>query len=165
MAVQDSGRFFKKSPHAPARELPKVVLKKTDFAANPSAYALYWFGHSSVLLELDGVRILIDPVLENAAPLPGVVPRYTTSPIKREELPHVDAVLITHDHYDHLEVKTIKFLRNRDTRFIVPLGVGARLRDWGIPEERIIELGWAETTEIGLLQITSTPGRPLFRTQ
>lgn len=152
------GRFFKKSPYAPARELPKVVLKKTDFAANPSAYALYWFGHSSVLLELDGVRILIDPVLENAAPLPGVVPRYTTFPIKREELPHVDAVLITHDHYDHLEVKTIKFLRNRDTRFIVPLGVGARLRDWGIPEERIIELGWAETTEIGLLQITSTPG-------
>lgn len=69
----------------------------------------------------------------------------------------MDAVLITHDHYDHLEVKTIKFLRNRDTRFIVPLGVGARLRDWGIPEERIIELGWAETTEIGLLQTLRPP--------
>lgn len=81
------GRFFKKSPNAPAGELPKVVLKKTDFVTEPSAYALYWFGHSSAMLELDGVRILIDPVLENAAPLPGIVPRYTTSPIKREELP------------------------------------------------------------------------------
>ncbi len=152
------GRFFRKSPNAPGGELPKVVLKKTDFATEPSAYALYWLGHSSVLLELDGVRLLIDPVLENAAPVPGVVPRYTTSPIKREELPDVDAVLITHDHYDHLEMKTMKFLRNRDIRFIVPLGVGARLRGWGVPEERIIELGWAETAEIGSLQITSTPG-------
>lgn len=152
------GRFFKKSPNAPAGELPKVVLKKTDFATETSAYALYWFGHSSAILELDGVRVLIDPVLENTAPLPGIVPRYITSPIKREELPAVDAVLITHDHYDHLEVKTIKFLRNRDTRFIVPLGVGARLRGWSVPEERIIELGWTERTEIGPLIITSTPG-------
>ena len=152
------GRFFKKSPNAPVGELPKVTLTKKDFAAEPSAYVLYWLGHSSAILELDGVRVLIDPVLENAAPFPGIVSRYTASPIKREELPDVDAVLITHDHYDHLEVKTIKFLRNRDTRFIVPLGVGARMRSWGVPEERIIELGWAETAEIGSLQITSTPG-------
>lgn len=152
------GRFFKKSLNAPVDELPKVTLTKKDFAAEPSAYALYWLGHSSAILELDGARVLIDPVLENAAPFPGIVSRYTASPIKREELPDVDAVLITHDHYDHLEVKTIKFLRNRDTRFIVPLGVGARLRGWGVPEERIIELGWAETAEIGSLQITSTPG-------
>lgn len=152
------GRFFKKSPNAPVGELPKVTLTKRDFAAEPSAYALYWLGHSSAILELDGVRVLIDPVLENAAPFPGIVSRYTASPIKREELPDVDAVLITHDHYDHLEVKTIKFLRNRDTRFIVPLGVGDRLRGWDVPEERIIELGWAEMTKIGSLQITSTPG-------
>lgn len=152
------GRFFKKSPNAPVGELPKVTLTKKDFAAEPSVYAFYWLGHSSAILELDGVRVLIDPVLENAAPFPGIVSRYTASPIKREELPDVDAVLITHDHYDHLEVKTIKFLRNRDTRFIVPLGVGTRLRGWSIPEERIIELGWAETTKIGSLQITSTPG-------
>ena len=125
--MPDSGVFFTKSPHSPTEELPKVVLKKTDFSTEPSAYALYWLGHSSAILELDGVRVLIDPVLENAAPLPGIVSRYTASPIKRKELPDVDVVLITHDHYDHLEIKTIKSLRNRNTRFIVPLGVGARL--------------------------------------
>lgn len=152
------GRFFKKSPNAPMRELPKVILKKTDFPVEPAVYALYWLGHSSAILELDGVRILIDPVLANAAPFPGIVPRYTASPVKREELPDMDAVLITHDHYDHLEMATIRSLKNAGTIFICPLGVGARLRGWGIPEERITELGWTETAELGPLRITSTPG-------
>ncbi|MDO5608136.1 MAG: MBL fold metallo-hydrolase [Capnocytophaga sp.] len=152
------GRFFKKSPNAPTAELPKVMLKKKDFAVEPSAYAFYWLGHSSAILELDGVRMLIDPVLENAAPFPGIVRRYTASPIKRGELPDIDAVLITHDHYDHLEMATIRSLKNSKALFVCPLGLGARLYGWGIPKDRITELGWAETAKIGPLQITSTPG-------
>lgn len=151
-------RFFKKSPNAPVGKLPKVILKKTDFPVEPAAYALYWLGHSSAILELDGVRILIDPVLANAAPFSGIVPRYTASPIKREELPEMDAVLITHDHYDHLEMATIRSLKDDKAIFVCPLGVGARLLGWGIPERRIIELGWTETAELGPLRITSTPG-------
>ncbi len=152
------GRFFKRSPYAPARELPKATLTKNDFTAVPSAYALYWLGHSSVILELDGVRMLIDPVLENAAPFPGIVRRYTASPIERKELPDVNAVLITHDHYDHLEMATMRALKDRDIRFICPLGVGARLEGWGIPPEQITEIGWGDVVEVASVRITSTPG-------
>lgn len=152
------GRFFKKSPNAPTEELPKVVLRKTDFATEPSAYALYWLGHSSAILELDGVRMLIDPVLENAAPFPGIVRRYTTSPIKREELPDMDVVLITHDHYDHLEMATMRSLKDDKTLFVCPLGVGARLEGWGVPKARITEVGWGDTFLISSVRIVSTPG-------
>lgn len=125
-------RFLKGSPNAPIQEIPKVGLQKNDFPAVPSSYTLYWLGHSSVILELDGLRLLIDPVLDNAAPFPGLVRRYTQSPISRKNLPQVDAVLITHDHYDHLESKTMKYLKDKDLQFIVPLGVGARLKGWGV---------------------------------
>lgn len=152
------GRFFKKSPNAPAGELPKVTLTKNDFVSEPAMYALYWLGHSSVILELDGARMLIDPVLENAAPFPGIVQRYSASPIERKELPNVDAVLITHDHYDHLEMATIRTLKDQNTRFICPLGVSARLEGWGVPSERITEVGWGDTIKIASIQIISTSG-------
>lgn len=152
------GRFFRKSPNSPKYDLPKVRLKKSDFTAAPSSYALYWLGHSSAIVELDGLRILIDPVLGNAGPFPGIASRYTASPIERGELPDVDVVLITHDHYDHLEMETIKFLSDKDIRFIAPLGVGAHLLGWGVAEENITELGWDESFPVGSLKITACPG-------
>ncbi|MCD8081195.1 MAG: MBL fold metallo-hydrolase [Bacteroides sp.] len=149
--------FFKKSPHAPTHDLPKTPLTRKDFPSTPSSYAFYWLGYSSLILELDGQRILIDPVLENAAPFPGLAQRYTTSPINRKELPDIDIVLITHDHYDHLEARTMRHLKKRNTTFIVPSGVGARLHGWGIPEEKIVEMAWEQTLNIASLQITATP--------
>lgn len=151
-------RFFKKSPNSPKYEIPKMALKKDDFPAVPSSYALYWLGHSSAIVELDGLRLLIDPVLENAGPFPGIARRYTSSPISRHELPEVDMVLITHDHYDHLEMETIKFLKDRDIRFITPLSVGARLQGWGVAKEKITELGWDENISVGPVAITACPG-------
>lgn len=150
-------RFFKKSPNAPTHEIPKVSLKKSDFAETPSSYALYWLGHSSAILEVDGLRILIDPVLENAGPFPGIAGRYTSAPIARHELPDIDAVLITHDHYDHLEMATMKYLKDKDVTFITPLGVGARLSGWGVPDNKIIEMGWEQSITIASLQITACP--------
>lgn len=150
-------RFFSKSPNAPKEDLPKVNLMKSDFSTIPSAYALYWLGHSSAILELDGLRILIDPVLENAAPFPGIAGRYTESPIKREELPDVDIVLLSHDHYDHLEARTIKYLKNRDIKFIAPLGVGARLKGWGVPQENITEMAWNDSITISTVRIAACP--------
>lgn len=97
-----------KSPNAPKKEMPKVEFEKSDFPAVPSTYALYWLGHSSAILEIDGLRLLIDSVLDNAAPFPGLARRYTESPIPRNNIPNVDVVLITHDHYDHLEARMIK---------------------------------------------------------
>lgn len=148
-------RFFKKSPYAPKQALPKVQLTRNSFLQIPAAYALYWFGHSSAIIELDGVRILIDPVLGNAAPFPFIVPRYTESPITADELPDVDMVLLTHDHYDHLEMRTIKALKKRNIRFVVPLGVGTRLIGWGVPQEHITEMGWGDSLTYRSLRINA----------
>jgi len=151
-------RFFTKSPNAPQKQLPIITLQKSDYLSEPSPYAIYWLGHSSAMLEIDKIRILIDPVLDNAAPFPGVNPRFSPSPIQRQELPPIDIVLLTHDHYDHLEARTMKYLKDKETHFIAPLGVGARLKGWGIHSDKITEIAWDETFTLSTLQITATPG-------
>ncbi|SMD42267.1 L-ascorbate metabolism protein UlaG, beta-lactamase superfamily [Aquiflexum balticum DSM 16537] len=151
-------RFFKTSPNAPGFPLPKQMITKSDFSETPSDFAAWWFGHSTFILELDGKRILFDPVFENGGPLPFILRRFDVSPIKREELPEIDLVVITHDHYDHLEAATMRFLATRNTEFLVPLGVGARLEGWGVQKNNISELGWHDTKTLGSLQITALPG-------
>lgn len=151
-------RFFKISPNAPTFPLPKKMISKNDFSERPSKFAAWWFGHSSIIIELDGKRILFDPVFENAGPLPIITRRYDVSPIKREELPEIDIVIITHDHYDHLEAATIQWLAAKNIEYIVPLGVGARLEGWGVQKNHITELGWDEYTTSGTLKITALPG-------
>jgi hypothetical protein len=148
-------RHLFRSTHAPDFELPKVLLTKESFAQTPQNYAVYWLGHSSFILELDGLRFVFDPVLQNAAPVWFAARRYDKSPIKRKDLPHIDYVVLTHDHYDHLEYRTIKYLRKSDTEFIVPLGVGAHLKSWAIPKERIHELGWGDSFNAGSVKITA----------
>lgn len=151
-------RFFKKSPNAPQTALPRIKLNPIDFSAVPMDFAFYWLGHSSALIELDGRRLLIDPVFGNAGPLPGITQRFGESPLNREDLPQIDVLIITHDHYDHLETSTIKFFADKDVRFVVPLGVGARLKGWGVPAEKITELGWHQRYRYGSMDITATPG-------
>jgi len=117
-------RFFRRSPYAPQDGLPIVSLTKESFPAIPEDFALYWLGHCSAILELEGKRIIVDPVLGNAAPFPGIVKRYEESPLRREDIPDADILLITHDHYDHLEYAAIRALRKRDILFVCPLGFG-----------------------------------------
>jgi L-ascorbate metabolism protein UlaG (beta-lactamase superfamily) len=148
-------RFLLPNPHAPQTPLPQVALDKTSFAAPSDELAAYWLGHASLIIELEGKRLLVDPVFGNAAPLPGIVRRFNAPPLKREAIPPLDYVLITHDHYDHLEYATIRALRERETRFIVPYGVAAHLKKWGIPAARIHEIGWGETYEKDGLVIAS----------
>ncbi|MDY7227222.1 MBL fold metallo-hydrolase [Hyalangium rubrum] len=120
-----------------------------------------WLGHSSVLLEIDGHRILTDPVWgDRASPLSWVGPkRWYAPPIPLAELPEIDAVAISHDHYDHLDYPTLKAMKDWKTTFIVPLGVGAHLESWGIPEARIVELDWWQQTKVGSIEVTCTPAR------
>ncbi len=150
-------RFFKTSPYAPGHSLPKQMLSKSDFSQTPAPFAARWFGHCALMIELDGKRILMDPVFGNAGPLPMIARRYDVSPLKKEDLPHLDIVIITHDHYDHLEKATIQYLADKDIAFIVPLGVGARLQGWGVDREKITELGWNEQKKIGSVTITACP--------
>lgn len=148
-------RFAQASVNAPKQPLPKIMLNENSFANVSNDTAIYWLGHSSAIVELSGVRMLIDPVFDNAAFLPGIVPRYDNAPLTREQLPQLDAVLITHDHYDHLERSTILHLKEHDLIFVAPLGVAEKLRKWGVPDKNIRELGWDESTNIKGIQITA----------
>jgi L-ascorbate metabolism protein UlaG (beta-lactamase superfamily) len=118
-----------------------------------------WLGHSSILISMENQRILVDPVLkERASPVSWIGPkRFHPSPVTAEELPPFDVVLITHDHYDHLEKSTIVTINEKVERFIVPLGIGALLEDWGINASKITELDWWETYSSGSLEFHTTP--------
>ncbi len=143
----------------PAEPIPLV----TPAAGLPAAdLAVTWYGHSSALIELDGYRVLADPVWsERCSPSRAVGPqRLHAPPAELDALPAVDAVIISHDHYDHLDVDTIKQLaRTQRAKFFVPIGVGAHLRAWHIPDDRIVELDWGESAQLGELTLVCTPAR------
>jgi L-ascorbate metabolism protein UlaG (beta-lactamase superfamily) len=124
--------------------------------------AVTWFGHSSALLEVDGRRVLVDPVWgHRVSPSPLLGPtRLHPAPVPVESLPPVDAVLISHDHYDHLDLPTVRaLLREQSAPFVVPLGIGEHLRRWGVPEDRIVELDWNASTSVAGLTLTCTEAR------
>ncbi|MDR1162486.1 MAG: MBL fold metallo-hydrolase [Candidatus Accumulibacter sp.] len=148
-------RFILPNAHVPSGDLPRIALNRASFSETPANFAAYWLGHSSLIIELEGKRILVDPVFGNAAPFPGIVRRFDDPPLPRDQIPPVNLVLITHDHYDHLEYAAMRTLRDVETRFVVPLGVGAHLRKWGIPGERIDELGWGDALSREGLTIAS----------
>lgn len=122
-----------------------------------------WLGHSTLLVELDGVRVLTDPVWgERVSPVGFAGPkRFHPVPIKLAQLPELDAVLVSHDHYDHLDYPTILELAKRDVPFFTSLGVGSHLEAWGIPESRITELDWWESAPVagGRARVTAAPSQ------
>jgi L-ascorbate metabolism protein UlaG (beta-lactamase superfamily) len=144
-------------PDAP---LP-VVTGGPPRAAPASGLRVTWLGHSTVLIEIDGLRLVTDPVWsERAGPLPWPGPRrWYPPPIPLESLPPLDAVLLSHDHYDHLDRATVIALAARGATFIAPLGVGAHLEYWGVPAARVVELDWWERQRVGALEIVCTPSR------
>jgi L-ascorbate metabolism protein UlaG (beta-lactamase superfamily) len=120
-----------------------------------------WLGHATALVEFDGSRVLTDPVWsERVSPFGSVGPkRFFEPPIALEEVPPLDAVVVSHDHYDHLDMRAIASLSRRGVRFYVPLGVGAHLDRWGVSADRIVELDWNESRSAGSLTLTLTPAR------
>ncbi len=154
-------RFVTENPKSPPAPIPLNPVDHEKAGPKSDGLRVFWMGHSTLLFDIDGTRILTDPVFGNAGPLPGIVKRFQPSPLKREEIVNLDldAIILSHDHYDHLEKKTIKFLVDSDIRFITPLGVGARLCGWGIAPERITEMNWEESVEVGNLKITAVTTR------
>ncbi|HEU4520637.1 MAG TPA: MBL fold metallo-hydrolase [Thermoanaerobaculia bacterium] len=155
-------QFFGDEPREPAGAVPVVQRRAGDYATPPrSGLRATWMGWSSVLVEIDGRTILTDPVWsERCSPSTIVGPkRFHRPPIAIDGLPHIDAVVISHDHYDHLDMATIRALGARGTHFAVPAGVGAHLRRWKIAEAQIHELEWNQTWAHGGLAITATPAR------
>lgn len=124
--------------------------------------AVCWLGHATALLEVDGYRVLTDPVWsDRCSPSDVIGPqRMHPPPLELEGLPALDAIIISHDHYDHLDIDTVLALaRTQRAPFVVPLGVGAHLRAWGLPDERVIELDWNERAQIDELSLVCTPAR------
>lgn len=127
----------------------------------PDGLRATWLGHSTVLLELDGIRVLTDPVWgKRASPAQFAGPkRFQPIPVAIKSLPPIDVVVISHDHYDHLDYPTIRELRKRDVPFVTSLGVGAHLEAWGVPTERIAELDWWESHTVRGVTLTAAPSQ------
>lgn len=124
--------------------------------------SLTWLGHSAFILSLDNKKILIDPMLGPAAsPVSFIGPkRYSDDFLDAvEEMPPIDAVFITHDHYDHLDYQSIKQLKSKVTHFFVPYGVGNHLMKWGVEKDKITEMNWWDETEFQGLMIALTPAK------
>ena len=142
--------FGLKSPQGPKFPFNQIQLNKFSFNSSPDNFSIYWLGHSSTIIEINHYRIIIDPVLDNASPMYFGVERYTKRVIERNQLPDMDYIILTHNHYDHLERKTV--ISFKKGHFIVPLGLKYTLENWGINKNRITELGWGDkfTDEEGI---------------
>ena len=155
-------QLFGDQIRVPPSAIPISAIPPASMQAPPApGLRTIWLGHSSVYMELDGLRLLVDPVFSDyASPFHGIGPkRFHPPPIAMTDLPKIDAVMISHDHYDHLDMRTIQYLSSRGTHFVVPLGVGAHLDEWDVPKRQITELDWWGSAEIEGLTIICTPAQ------
>jgi L-ascorbate metabolism protein UlaG (beta-lactamase superfamily) len=168
------GTIFKVLPRFLSSKVEKFPRKplgpfRTDVSvyetAPESGLRVTWMGHSSLLVEIDGVRVLVDPMWdERASPSRWAGPkRFFAAPMRLEDLPSVDVVLVSHDHYDHLGEDTIRQLAGlasmREATWVTSLGVGESLRQFGVSGEKIAELNWMQGVAVDGLQITAVPSR------
>jgi len=155
--------FRSDSRRIPPRPLPSLNPLEIWQKPPGSALRATWLGHSTVLLEIDGMRVLTDPVWgPRASPLRLAGPkRFQPVPVTLRQMPPVDVVIISHDHYDHLDYPTIRALAKGNVPFVTSLGVGAHLEAWGIAPERITELDWWESHDAipGRLRVTAAPSQ------
>lgn len=145
----------------PRFPIPVVPVTTADLERPASDdLAAVWLGHASVMVEIGGLRILTDPVLSDVASPFAIGPkRLHPPPISMHELKRINAVLISHDHYDHLDMQTIQALAESGSAFFVPLGVGAHLERWGVDPDQIREMDWWDSIEINSVRIHCTPAR------
>lgn len=140
-----------------------VPLVREPLTAEVDGLHVTWLGHSTALVQLDGTVVLLDPVWsERCSPSQQVGPkRLHPVPVELGDLPPVDAVVISHDHYDHLDMDSVKELARLrpKTRFVVPLGIGAHLEKWGVAPERIDELDWHEDAKVAGVRLVATPAQ------
>jgi L-ascorbate metabolism protein UlaG (beta-lactamase superfamily) len=157
-----SKQYFKGNPNkSPKKALPQKELD-TAFWNSKTDDMLMWFGHSAFLLKLNGKNILLDPMLgESPAPHPTIgTKRYSKSlPVEIEGLPLIDLILISHDHYDHLDYESILSLKEKTEMFFVPLGVGAHLAKWGVDSAKIREFNWWDEASFKSVELVFTPAR------
>ncbi|UXI03533.1 MBL fold metallo-hydrolase [Photobacterium sp. TY1-4] len=163
-------RFFtQRNQFKPDAPLEFESVDTELLAQRSQSLRVTWLGHSSLFVELDQSRILIDPVFEYASPslFSSWFDRNVPAPVSREDLPRPDVILISHDHYDHLEESTVRYYAARNVAFYVPLGVGRHLEKWGVKPGNIHEFDWWESEQLNGVTFTAAPanhnsGRGLF---
>ena len=147
------------------RKVPKSILpaETPSFLADAQDRDLSftWIGHSSFLLQLGKCNILADPILSSrSSPVGFIGPkRFSELPLTAEDLPEIDVLFLSHDHYDHLDYRTILALRDRVGTFVVPLGVDTVLTGWGVDAEKLCALDWWESVELCGVTFTLTPSQ------
>ena len=146
-----------RKPQRPRHLLPTV---KPNFAETGEA-AVTWFGHSTLLVQMHGKNILIDPVFSRrCAPLPlRSLVRFSRPAVRPGELPHIDLLLLTHDHYDHMDRDSLLRLKGKVGAFVVPLGLEKHLQSWGVEKGRIHAMSWWEERDFDGLTVCCTPCR------
>ena len=161
-AILETLRLYRQGQiREPQFEIPVMPLLPAALRA-PASNGLraIWFGHATVLVEVEGLRLMTDPMLSDvASPLPFGPRRMHAPPIALADLADIDAVLISHDHYDHLDMGTIRHLAAQGTHFYVGLGVGAHLERWQVAPAQIHEMDWWESLELKGVRIHCTPAR------
>lgn len=152
--------FTERADGTPTAPLPEVKPDMRSFVEYEGISKVIWLGHSTFLLNLSGTILLIDPVFSAyAAPVSFTAKRFQPPVLQLSELPKIDIVLISHDHYDHLDMATVQFFKQHETAFIVPLGVGLHLQRWGIETSRITEKDWWESVTTHDLVFTAAPAQ------
>lgn len=146
----------------PKDDLKVQKIDSIDVAEYKGEARLVWFGHSAFLLQIDGKTILLDPMFGKVAaphPLLGADRFNSEMPIAIEKLPFIDAVIFSHDHYDHLDYETVMKIKDKTKHFYTPLGVGEHLKAWGIPASKISELDWWKEIKFETLTLVCTPAQ------
>ncbi|MGY6650166.1 MBL fold metallo-hydrolase [Wenyingzhuangia sp. IMCC45574] len=155
--------FTTKVPNGRPKEALAVKKINADAIESYQGDArMVWFGHSSFLLQIDGKNILLDPMFGKVAaphPLLGADRFNEEFPVKIDSLPQIDAVIFSHDHYDHLDYETIVKIKDKTNHFYLPLGVGTHLKAWGVPAGKITELDWWKETTLDAIKLVCTPAQ------
>jgi L-ascorbate metabolism protein UlaG (beta-lactamase superfamily) len=156
-------QFMKRNPNArPRQQLSASAFEPRAIQSDGRQPKVTWFGHSAALLEMDGLKLLLDPMFgRTPSPVPFIGgKRYSESMAGIiDALPAMDAIIMSHDHYDHLDYGSIQRLKHKVGQFIVPLGVGSHFVRWGIERERIVEFDWWNEYSFRGLSLVCTPAR------
>ncbi|MEP1085618.1 MBL fold metallo-hydrolase [Algoriphagus sp.] len=162
-AIKMLPEFLKNDPNRrPNFDLPVEMRDSLELVDKDHPTRLVWFGHSTFLLQIEGKNILIDPMFSEVpspTPLFGKKRYSEELPITIEKLPQIDLIIMSHDHYDHLDYESIKKLKDKTKEFYMPLGMGAHFEEWGINPSQIHELGWWDEIQADGLLLALTPAR------
>lgn len=144
----------------PEGEIPvKIIEEFPDI--NAEEFTITWFGHSTAMLQMNGLNIFVDPVLSEITSPVSIIgaKRFSDVPMTMENVPEIDVLVLSHDHYDHLDYFTIKAIDDKVKQYVVPLGVESHLLRWGVDEAKIHTMAWWDEIEISNLKISSVPAR------